>query len=300
MDLHQLTLDASVGHGLISFDRARAAGWSTSSWYRAHHAGTLVRAAPGVARIAGTSPSTESRILAPIIALGPGAVASHRSGAFLWGLDIVGDDPVDIIVSNRAKSLKLPGLIVHRPRDLGDLRPTMRSGIPCANPLRILIDLGAVAPERVDDAVAHFAIGATVSPDAAWAALARHSRPGRHGSSALRRALTEWKLGSRPPDSVLEVEMSRLLDRHQLPRAEFHARIAGFEVDFLIEGTRLVIECDGWACHGARREQQERDTKRDATLGQQGYVVRRFTWQQITRRPAWVAGVIRDHIVWAS
>ena len=94
--------------------------------------------------------------------------------------------------------------------------------------------------------------------------------------------------------------MARLLAHHQLVEADFHAKVADFEVDFLLRGTRLIIECDGWAWHGARREQQERDTRRDAILGQRGYIVRRFTWQQIVRRPAWVANVIRDHLVWAG
>ncbi len=148
--------------------------------------------------------------------------------------------------------------------------------------------------------MAHFAIGATVSPDVAWAALERHARQGRDGTTALREALTEWRFGSRPPDSVLEVKMARLLAHHKLPEAEFHAKVAGFEVDFLLRDTRLIIECDGWAWHGARHEQQERDTSRDAILGQRGYIVRRFTWQQIVRRTAWVAKVISDHLIWVD
>lgn len=300
MNLRQLTIDAGVGHGLLDRRLALSAGWNNASWYRSHRRGLLVPAAPNVSRLIGAPDTAESRILAPLVALGLGALASHRSAAFLWGLDIEGADPVDVLVTDRSRSLDLDGLVVHRPRDLADLRPILRRGIPCTNPLRIVVDLGAVAPDRVADAVAHFAIGGVVSPDAAWAALTRHARPGRHGTAALRAVLEDWRLGSRPPDSVLEATMGALLARHRLPPAEFHARVAGFEVDFLVAGTRLIIECDGWAWHGARREQQERDAERDALLGRQGYIVRRFTWLQIRRRPFWVATIIRDHLVWAA
>jgi very-short-patch-repair endonuclease len=229
-----------------------------------------------------------------------GAIASHRSAAYLWGLDIAGDDPVDITVLTRGRRIERAGVAVHRPTDMDDLRPSSRKGIRCANPLRVLIDLGTVAPERVGDAIAQFSIGGLVSPDAAWAVLHRHARKGRPGVVALRSELEDWKFGSRPPDSVLEVEMAKLLSRHGLPAAEFHQRIMGFEVDFRICGTSLIIECDGWAWHGTRREQYERDTERDAILGAAGFIVRRFTWQQIRRRPAWVAEIIRAQLRWAT
>lgn len=40
--------------------------------------------------------------------------------------------------------------------------------------------------------------------------------------------------------------------------------VASFEVDFLVCGTRVVIECDGHQVHGLDREQFEFDRIRDA------------------------------------
>ena len=48
----------------------------------------------------------------------------------------------------------------------------------------------------------------------------------------------------------------------------------------------MVLECDGWEFHAKTRRQQERDAARDAVLATAGYVVVRFTFHQITRRPA--------------
>ena len=36
--------------------------------------------------------------------------------------------------------------------------------------------------------------------------------------------------------------MARLLADHGLPPATFHVRLAGFEVDFLVDGTPVVLE----------------------------------------------------------
>jgi very-short-patch-repair endonuclease len=73
-----------------------------------------------------------------------------------------------------------------------------------------------------------------------------------------------------------------------------HARLAGFEVDFVVDGTPVVLECDGWDHHGRTREQFERDRERDVLLGAAGYVVFHFTWAQITRRAGWTAERIRQ------
>ena len=64
-----------------------------------------------------------------------------------------------------------------------------------------------------------------------------------------------------------------------------------------LEHARVVLECDGWDTHGRDRRQFERDRARDATLIAAGWVVLRFTWIQITRRPAWVASIIRRTVV---
>ncbi|HEX4983296.1 MAG TPA: DUF559 domain-containing protein, partial [Ilumatobacteraceae bacterium] len=114
------------------------------------------------------------------------------------------------------------------------------------------------------------------------------------GTTALRRALRDWPLQGRPADSELEIRMAKLLAEHDLPPATFHARLAGFEVDFLVDGTPVVLECDGWDHHGRTREQFERDRERDLILGAAGYVVFHFTWRQVTRRAPWTAERIRQ------
>jgi very-short-patch-repair endonuclease len=89
------------------------------------------------------------------------------------------------------------------------------------------------------------------------------------------------------------VRVAHLLAGHALPPAVFHPRIAGYEVDFLLEGTDVIIECDGWASHGLQRDQFEFDRTRDAELVAAGYRVVHVTWRQVTEAPHGVARRIR-------
>ena len=81
-------------HGLITLD---ASGLSRSAWYRAIDSGTIDQVHPFVARLPGTPRTPEQRIAAAVLAIGSGALASHRSAARLWGAVRPDADPVDLI-----------------------------------------------------------------------------------------------------------------------------------------------------------------------------------------------------------
>ncbi|HET9601698.1 MAG TPA: type IV toxin-antitoxin system AbiEi family antitoxin domain-containing protein [Acidimicrobiales bacterium] len=292
----QLRSLAGRQHGLITRGQAEQHGISTKAWYRGFEAGTLVPVATRVAALPGAPATPERRILAAVLAAGPDAVASHRSAAHLWGVAGLADARVDVTFTNRNRSVSIPWVCTHTPTDLGDLRAVRRAGIPTTNPLRVLVDLGQVAPEAVVRALQQFLFDGLVSRHAVAGVLQRHARRGRHGIGALRDAMDAWAIDDRPPDSVLELRMARLLRDHGLPPAEFHRRVAGYEVDFAIDVHRIVLECDGWDAHGRNRRQFERDRERDPTLIATGWLILRFTWVQITRRPAWVATMIRQAI----
>ena len=288
--LHAL---AARQHGLVTRDQAADLGVGRRSWYGRLRAGTLLPVGPCVAALPGAPASPEQRILAAVLAAGPGAIASHRSSADLWGVEGLADAPVDLTFTDRNRSLSLPGVCFHSPTDVGDLRPVVRAGIPATNPLRMLVDLGQVAPAAVLPALQHVLFTGLASRSAVHALLERHGRRGRHGVGALRQAMTTWAIGDRPPDSLLELRMASILREHRLPPAEFQCHVLGYEVDFAIRQHRLILECDGWDAHGRDRRQFERDREKDAVLAAAGWLVLRFTWLRITRQPRWVASTIR-------
>ena len=205
MDVRRLSHFATRHHGLVTIGVAADLGVSRSAWYRAIESGRLDPVAPGVARLPGAPVTSPQRILAAVWSAGPGAVASHRSAALLWGVERPIDDPVDVSLTDRGRAPAPPNVVVHRPRDLRDLRPIVRSGVPTTSPLRMLVDLGAVDPAGVGAALDHLVANRFVLPGAVRSALDRHARQGRHGVRALRRVLDHRSIGGQAADSTLEV-----------------------------------------------------------------------------------------------
>jgi very-short-patch-repair endonuclease len=151
-----------------------------------------------------------------------------------------------------------------------------------------LCDLGAVDRPAVRPAVEQMIVAGHVRPTALLALVARHSRQGRHGVVALREAVEMWPLSTKPPDSVLEPRFMTLLSTNRMPPAEFHPIVEGFEVDFRIVDTPVLVECDGWEFHVKSREAARVDRERDSALLAAGYPTVRFTWEHITKRPSFV------------
>ena len=269
----------------MTFEVADALGISRLQWGAACRDGVLDLLHRDVARMFGVKVTAEMRIQAGVFAAGPGAMASHRSAARLWGLERPDDDPVDVILPARSRRARLVGVQVHRPRDHVDLGAVWRLGIAATNPLRTLVDLGAVAPTAVGGALRRFIVDGFVSPTAVRTLLFRHARKGRSGITALRVALDAWALEDKPADSDLEEQMALIATHFGLPPMEFHARVGPYEVDFLVVGTNIVIECDGWLAHGVDRDQFEFDRARDADLLALGFITQRVTWRQMVGSP---------------
>ncbi len=287
-------------HGLITREAALGVGISERTWYRAVGSGAAELLHPGVARLWGSAPSLPQRALAAVLAAGRGAMASHRTAAALWGIERPDDDPLEVLLSSRSRCVSVDDVVVHRPRDLVDLRPVLRDRVPTSNPMRTLLDLGAVDADAVYPAAVAVLAAGLVSPMALKSALMRHARKGRHGVSAFRDALDRLDTDGLPTDSELETVMRDLLTVSRLPPAIFHARVAGYEVDFLVAGSCVVLECDGWTSHGLDRDQFEYDRLRGADLVAAGYAVVHFTWRQVIDTPGLVVGRIRRAIArWA-
>ncbi len=281
---------AQANHGIITFEHS---GVSRSAWYRAIAAGTIDQIHPLVARIPGTPDTREQRIASGVFAIGAPALASHRSAAHLWGVPRPDADPVDVMLVGARRDLDLGGVVIHWPTDRTRLVPQRRSNIRCTNVLRTIIDLGAVDPGGLHSAVGHAIATDLVSLAAIDTMVAERHRQGRRGVVALREAIADWSIDDKPADSVLELVMTRLIARHGLPPVVFHPTIEGYEVDFRVCDTPVILECDGWRHHGLDRTGFERDRDRDADLIAAGWIVVRFSYRAVVSRPAATARRIR-------
>jgi hypothetical protein len=277
-------------HGLVTLADWTSSGLDSRSWQRAHGS-LLLPVSSGLARAVGAPITTEQRILAGVLGCGVGAIASHRSAAYLWGADVAGDSPVDVI-AQRSSGRRPRGIVVHHPRDTHDLRAVLRAAIPTTDPMRTVLDLGAVDTALVKPTLEQLVIAGTLTVPGVVRTLAKHRRPGRHGVRALAEALASLPLGPKAPDSVLEAAGAELFARYSIGSWTFHHRAEGYELDFGFPAARLDVEFDGWAYH-SNREQFEIDRQRDAHLTAAGWTVLRFTWRKVTRQPGFVAKTVQ-------
>ena len=286
----QLLAFATAHRGLISANAAKAAGIDTRRWSSFVSSCHLVPVHTNVARIYDSEESPLQRIQAAVLSCGDGALASHRSAAKIWGCDVA-DKQLDVTVERRTWVVR-HGVTLHRPSNRSDLSASIREGIPCTNPLRMLADLGLVAPQLVIPAMDHVILAGLCTRSAIEQVYTRLQRPGRVANAALGLALQEWPLADQRPDSQLEIDFARLLVRNGLDHFKFHAAISGYEVDFAFPIERIVIETDGWESHQSR-EAFERDRRRDSAIVDAGWTVVRLTWMRLHTEPAAVVGQLQ-------
>ena len=85
--------------------------------------------------------------------------------------------------------------------------------------------------------------------------------------------------------------MYELCDVHGLPLPHVNCVIEGRVRDFYWPRCRLVVEADSYAWHRSPSALNA-DRERDVELTLAGYRVLRFTYEQITQRPAYVISSI--------
>lgn len=207
----------------------------------------LLRVHQGVYAVGHEALTDRSRMVAALLAAGPGAALSHRTAAYLWKLLPSMPQCVETTLTDRAPRAR-PGLVVHRARTL---ETTRHDGLLTTTPLATIGQLRGTEADRARAEALVLRLIPRTADD--------HAEPTR---------------------SEMERALLRTLERAGLPRPLVNAVLLGHEVDFHWPEHRLVVETDGWAAHRSRRA-FERDRARDAELQAAGYRVIRFTWRQI-------------------
>lgn len=162
-------------------------------------------------------------------------------------------------------------------------------------PLRTVLDCARKLPFDEALAVADSAlrVGAVTIEDLR-ASAAKLRGP---GCRAARRVATYADgRAANPFESVLRaiVIESRTLDVQ--PQVPVATRTMTFHPDLVDVRRRVVLEADSWTWH---RDHQThgRDCVRHTALAVAGWVVLRFTWEQVMHSPAYVTAVLQDLVV---
>lgn len=283
-----LARTAGVQHGLFTRAQALAAGVTSKRLTAGVRDGRWERAHRGVYRVAGAPAGALPDLMAAVLAAGPGAVASHRAAAWLWGLV---DDPATEVTAPAHRSPL--GVAAHRRAGAG--RPVVRRGVPCTDPLSTVVDLAALGDRALVEQALDRGIAARLFTVAAVAShLERRAGRGRRGVALVRRCLDRRLGGERRRPSVLESRMARLVAAAGLPAPvrELPLPALGCRIDFAWPRARLAVEVDGYADHSSW-DDFGADRRRQNGLVLAGWTVLRFTWDDVVRRPAAVAAALR-------
>jgi very-short-patch-repair endonuclease len=283
-------------HGVIATAQLYSLGLSETQVGTRVRNGWLHRLHRGVYAVGHRPLTRESRWMAAVLACGTDALLSHRAAAELWqirqskgGSHVPG--VIDVTIPSQRGVLRRPGLVLHRIPTLQREESSIRNGIPVTTPVRTLFDLAALLPRRqlertIDEAQRLGLCGQTELEGI----VELHA--GRQGAGALGRVLESHQAGSTITRSELEERFLALCRKHRLPQPEVNVPMLDYVLDFLWRGAALVVEVDGHASHGTRGAFQA-DRDRDGRLAVAGYRVLRFTWWDVTRRPAVVADRVR-------
>src|SRR4051794_13769740 len=231
--------------------------------------------------------SREAQWLAAVLAAGPGSALSHLSAAELHRLTRHRAALI-AVVSPRVRSL--PGIKVHRYRNLNPRDVTTVNGIPVTTVHRVFVDLSDELDAGDLAALMHEAgfHGRFVEP-AIRDSMARAN--GRHNLDVLERALALNRSGSAGYRSRAERAFDNLPG---LPDPIKNTHLDGIEVDFHWPDLALVVEIDGPG-HGRSRTRRE-DALKERILRAAGYDVMRFRVTEVEEDPDRVRALISARV----
>jgi len=302
--IYQLTAGQ---HGLATRAQLRDLGLTDDQIRSRRAKGRFEQVHRGVYRVGGTRATAQQLAIGACLAVDGLVAASHRTAAAIWGVDLEGAGLTEISVTpTRSARLSLgPSVLVHRSVDLTTDQVVRRGGVPVTDPMRTLVDLGAVMRViEVEDALDDLVGRKVVTIGGVRARLERLAARGRSGCGVLREILdhrTDVELTM--SRTRLESLLRRVCRDAGLPDPVFQhpVRLGGRNrrIDFAFPDLMIAIEVDGYESH-SRYAVFEDDRVRGNELELAGWTVLRFTWHQLTQRPDYVVAVLRSALAQAA
>jgi hypothetical protein len=243
-----LTRLATRQSGVVGYEQLAALGFSRNEIDYRSKIGRLIRIHRGVYAVGHEAVSDRGRVIAALLAAGPGAAASHRTAAALWRLLPSMPQLIELTITNRSPRRR-EGIRIHHAKHL---EATVHQGLPIATPRHTIAQLRGPDADRA-------------TAEALYLGLINRD---------------EAPPGAEPTRSELEGTLLTALQRAGIPRPLVNHRIGPYIVDFYWPDQRLIVETDGWAGHGHRKAFED-DRARDAWLQACGHKVLRFTWRQV-------------------
>lgn len=279
---------AGEQHGVVSHQQLLELGYSEAAIGRGIRSQRLHRIHRGAYAVGNPRPSTHGRCLAAVLACGRGAMLSHDSAAWLWGLRPRCPSRAEVTLP--ARGHQRAGIHIHHSTILEPIDEAIRESIPTTSVARTLLDCAARAQHRTTDGLLERAErpGLLDIPEIEEIL----ARSGRHaGKSRLKRSIELY----RDPVFTRAGTERRFLEvvlMAGLPRPAINTFVAGYEVDAYWAKERFAVELDGYETHGTRAA-FERDPVRLEDLKLAGIDAIRVTARRLEREPAQVAARLK-------
>ena len=289
----------NLQHGVIARWQVAQAGLSGRVADPQLHAGRWQPLYRGVYATFTGPPSRTAVLWAAVLRGGPGAALSYETAA---ELDQLVDRPArsihvsvcfarQITISGREGGGRIPRIIVHRCRRLGEARHPARTP-PRARIEETTLDLVQISP-NIDQALSWLVTACgrrLTTAEVLLTSMASRSR--LRWRTELAAALTDIGHGIH---SVLEWRYVHGVERsHGLPSARRQAvSHVGGQTRYLDNRYRefgVAVELDGRVAHPA--EARWRDIHRDNASAQAGIVTLRYNWADVTGEPCRVAAEV--------
>jgi predicted transcriptional regulator of viral defense system len=305
---HQRAVNVEVGRiageqfGVVSREQLEDLGLTGEAAIKRAVSGRLYRVHQRVYSLTPEVMTQRGRLTAAVLACGPGAVLSHRSAAYIWGLIDEWTEPIDVTAPNR-RGRSPDGVAAHRDGSLQPIDKTELHGIPCTSLARTLLDHAGIVPEwELRRAVAQAEVLGVFDRDEVRSVLRRGHR--RRGVARFRFVVDSLHPQTKRTRGDLERLFLAMCIRANLPQPEVNVWLdvpggKPLQADFLWRGARLIVEADSRKFHDTASA-FEYDRKREQRFQAAAWRLSRCTWSQIEREPRRLAATIRSLLGQAS
>jgi predicted transcriptional regulator of viral defense system len=286
-------------NGVVTLEQLERLGLSERAIHQREASGRLHRVHQGVYSLTPRVMTQRGKFMSAVLASGPGAVLSHRSAAYLWGLVDSWEEPIDVTAPNR-RGRSPDGVAAHRDGSLQPIDKTTRYGIPCTTVARTILDFAAVEPEwRVRKAVAEAEVLRILDKRKLRALLKRSRR--RRGVARLRLILDTIHPQTKRTRSELERLFLDMCLKADVPEPEVNVWLPApdgnrYQADFLWREQAFIIEADSRRFHDTDTAFVD-DRKRQQQLELAGWRVSRCTWEEVEHEPRRLALTVKGLIV---
>lgn len=275
--------------GVLTRATALALGMPASTLHDWVKVGHLVRVGNGLYVFPGVFDSERALLRAATAALD--AVVSHESAARLHGLDGVRQSRPTVSVPIR-RSNRFADVLVHQVTDLEPSHTTTLEGLTVTTAARTIIDLSGtrISAKRLAailDQAVRLGLTSYEEVDGLLEDLARRGKP---GVRKLRMVLAPRLGGRHTSESTLESNLFDVIVNGGLPapttqfRPVWLRKVNG-RVDLAYPEQEILIEGDSIGWHD-NPEAFQLDRSRDNLAALAGWISLRYTWEDVTQRPA--------------